>query len=250
MKASLIAKGFRSVIALAGLGLALNSRAASLSVTITPAHTTIADAANPGTASTVTTVTDAQTGATLAVSGRNYGVVAGGNQWGIQAGNLPWNSSQTGFIVTNGFGPSAPGSKTTATGGAASYLTVAVGNVQPNTLFQNVSIEFTGLAFTRTTNAWAAASPNSFGNWAQAVQSGSGTARKLQVNIPDFTWNGENPLEFRLYGMTALDEGGFSSVKVSANLLPAAPVPEPGVVIILGLWLLVTYTGRYRPSRR
>jgi len=250
MKAFPFPRALVAAVSFLTLWQAGGAMAASLSVTVTRFDAVEADAAYPGMDSNVTTATDKKTGITASVAGRNYGVVENGPQWGIQSGSLPWNDAQSGFIVTNGFGPSAPGSKTTAAGHAASFVTIALGNVQPNTLFQNVSIDFSGLVFTRNTNAWAAASPNSFGNWAQAVQSGSGTGRKLQVNIPDFTWTGENPLEFRLYGMTALDEGGFSSVKVSANLLPAAPVPEPGVVIILGLWLLVTYTGRYRPSRR
>ena len=246
MKAFPFPRALVAAVALLTLWQAGGAVAASLSITVTRFDAVKPDAAYPGMDSNVTTATDKKTGITASVAGRNYGVVENGPQWGIQSGSLPWNDAQSGFIVTNGFGPSAPGSKTTAAGHAASFVTIALGNVQPNTLFQNVSIDFSGLVFTRNTNAWVAASPGGFTSWVQAVQNGNGNGRRLSANLPDFTWFGDSPLEIRLYGLTGLDEGSFSTVKVTANLSPGAPVPEPGVLVLLCIWLLATYTGRYR----
>lgn len=248
MKAIQFQKCIRALLVGMSFWTAAGTEAASLAITVTPAHRSEADNLYPGSGSTVTTAADGASGVTVSVGGRNYGVdpSGSGERWGIQAGALPWAPEQTGFIVTNGFGPAAPGSKTTGPGHAASYLTIAVGNVQPNTLFQNVSIDFEGLVFVRVANAWAATSQGNFTDWNRAQQSSGPGGRKVSVTLPDFVWTGSDPLEVRLYGLTGMDEGAFSSVKFTATITAASPVPEPGVLLLLGIWLAATYTDRRR----
>ena len=217
------------LISLIGLLPVAYARAASLSLVVTPSHATAADAFYPGAGSTVTSATDSQSGLSFAVSGRNYGVDPNPAQtrWGIRNGQSLANPANGAFIVTNGFTPAAAGSKTTSTGGTASYVSIKVGNVLPNTLFQNLSIDFNGLSFTRTTNAWAATNAGNFSNWVAATQTNEGAnGRRLSMTLPSFTWEGTEPLEIRVYGITGTDEGQFASIRISAGIT-GPTVPEP-----------------------
>ena len=232
------------LISLIGLLPVAYARAASLSLVVTPSHSTAADAFYPGAGSTVTSATDVQTGLNFTVSGRNYGVDPNPAQarWGIRNGQSIVNPAASAFIVTNGFTPAAAGSKTTATGANASYVSIKVGNVLPNTLFQNLSIDFSGLNFTRTTNAWAATSAGNFTSWAAASQTNEGAnGRRLSVTLPAFTWEGTEPLEIRVYGITGTDEGQFANIRITAGIT-GPTVPEPaaamsGMLVLAGMLL-------------
>ena len=168
----------------------------------------------------------------------------GAPRWGLRAGNLNSQPSRAGFIVTNGFTPAAAGSTTDRTGNGASYVSITVANVQPGTVFQNVSIDFDGVVFTRATNAWAAASEGGFANWSVLRQSGGPSGRQLSVTLPDFTFAGSQPLEFRVYGITGTDEGAITVLRLSASVSHAA-VPEPASAA-LGLLALTTFLRRRR----
>lgn len=241
-------KTFAFLLSLIGLLPAASALAANLSLVVTPSLPSVADALYPGAGSTVTSATDQQTGLAITMAGRNYGVnqAAGQARWGIRNGPNPGNQGGSAFIVTNGFTPAAAGSKSTSTGAAASYISFTVSNVLPNTLFQNLSIDFSGLNFTRTTNAWAAASVGGYTNWTAATQTSEGAAgRRLSVTIPAFTWTGGEPLEIRLYGVTGTDEGGFASVKIDGTVLLAPQVPEPSSAL-LGLVAIAWMSRRRR----
>lgn len=236
----------RLAFIVAGIVFASASSAANLSMNINSTEPSVADGAYPGSGSTMTTLTDNQTRVIITIAGRDYGnnPTAGSPRWGIRAGTLPGNNSQTGFVVSRGFQPSAPGSTQSASGAAASYISIALSNVQPNTLFQNVSVELQGLASALTTNAWGAVSAGGFADWSVASYSASG--RKLTLDLADFTWSGGDPLEIRLYGVTAPNEGAFTTVKISGKLSTIAAVPEPGALLLLGIGIAVICGRRRR----
>ncbi len=219
--------------------------AANLSLSVSAASTISADSAYPGSGSTVSTAVDNPTGIIATVFGRDYGVnpAAGGARWGVRAGALPSRPNQTGIVVSNGFSPAAPGSTVNAAGTGASYISIVLANVQPNTLFQNISIDFQGLTSSRTTNAWGAASVGNFTNWVAATFNGSGN--QLSVNLADFTFTG-GPLEFRIYGVDGQTEGYFSSIQISAKLGAAPAIPEPGCLVLVGMGLAVIFGRRQR----
>ena len=223
--------------------LTSHCQAANLSVNMTPGDPSQVDPAYPGSGSTITTTTDKQTGITVTIAGRNYGTspAARAPRWGLQAEPLPWKPKLDGFVVTGGFRPAVAGATTTAAGGAASYVSIVFSNVLPNTLFQNVSVDFQGLEFTSATNAWGAASPGGFSNWSAASVSNSG--KKLNLALGDFVWTGGAPLEIRLYGLTGVGEGAFSLVKVSANIQPLG-IPEPKSLFLVGAGLMCALTRR------
>ncbi len=218
---------------------------AQLSVTVVPSDTTVLDPFYPGSGSTVTSTTDSPTGFIVTVAGRDYGAnpAPGNPRWGVRAGPRPWRPNQDGFVLTNGFAPSAPGATTTASGTPASYLSITLTNVQPNTLFQNVSIVFSGLDFTSATNAWAASSPGGLSNWSVATLSGGGN--RLSIDLADFTWTGGSPLELRLYGLVGQPEGAIGSVRVSGVTTLALPIPESGSAM-LGVAALFSLRRRRR----
>lgn len=238
---------FAVLLSLIGLLPVASAQAVGLSLVVTPSHTSAADAFYPGTGSSMTFATDKQTGVSFTVAGRQYGVDAAPGQarWGLRTGqNLTPHPGST-FIVTNGFTPAAAGSKTTSAGTAASYISITVGNAQPNTMFKNLSIDFNGLAFTRTTSAWAASSVGGFNQWVAATQTNEGASgRKLSVTLPDFTWAGGEPLEIRLYGLTGSDEGQFANIKITGEML-APQIPEPATPL-LSLALAASWLSRRR----
>jgi len=134
-----------------------------------------------------------------------------------------------------GFQPTAQGSRLNSFGAEASYISFTLSGVQPGTQFQNFKIELTGLDFLTATNAWGAASPNGFGNWAAAVLSNNPS--KLTLNVPDFIWLATGPVEFRLYGVTALTDGAFTGIKLNGNLT-VVPEPKPFLLLACALPLL------------
>lgn len=237
-------------LAVALFGISSRCTAANLLVAITAADSVAADSAYPGSGSTISTRTDNQTGITVAVAGRNYGVDPAANaaRWGVRAGALPWRENQRGIVVTNGLTPTAAGSKVTEGGAAASYISIGLSNVPANTLFQNLTVEFDGMAFIGAANAWAASSVGGFNNWSVASLQSNG--RKLVASIPEFTWPGmgADPLELRIYGVTGVDEGALTTVRVSASVTSAPQVPEPAAPLLAGLTLAV-WAGRRRRQR-
>jgi hypothetical protein len=222
--------------------------AAILAINIDPNDPSVADAAYPGTGSTITTLTDQQTQVTISVAGRQYGndAAVGSPRWGLQAGPLPWRNSQDGFVVTGGFAPSAAGSTQNASGTGASYVSITLANVQPNTLFENLSVEFEGIAFASISNAWGATSASGFADWSVANLSNNG--RRLTLDLADFTWTGAGPLEIRLYGVTAPAQGAFTRVGVNGRLTNLPPIPEPHIAFLLGAAVWVICSGHYRQA--
>jgi hypothetical protein len=226
------------LLSLIGLLTITPSSAAGLSLIINPAHPAPADPAYPGAGSTVTTAADPKTGLTASIAGRNYGVnpAPGQPRWGLRTDETSWNPSGIDFIVTNGFTPAVPGAKTDRNGNPASYVSITVGNVLPNTLFQNLSIDFNGLNFTRTTNAWAGTSVGQFSNWTAAnTPNEVANGGQLSVTLPSFVWSGGDPLEIRVYGLVADDVGGFASVRIQGNVLMTPLVPEPAGLLFGGI---------------
>lgn len=247
MKTSTLKKAPAILLSIFGILPLLRTEGAGLSVVVTPAHSSAADTTYPGSQSTVTRAEDRQTGLSFLVAGRDYGVdpAPGRPRWGLRTGEMPGNSAKRGFVITNGFAPAAAGSRVDRSGNNASYISIAVGNVQPGTLFQNVSIDFDGLVFTRATNAWAAASSGGFNNWSVARQTNAGAnGRQVSVSLPDFTWTGAEPLEFRVYGITGTDEGAFASLRITAGIITPG-VPEP-TTFVLGLVALAWFHRRHR----
>jgi hypothetical protein len=224
--------------------------AAILAINIDPNDPSVADPAYPGTGSTITTLTDPQTQITISIAGRHYGndAAVGSPRWGLQAGPLPWRNSQDGFVVTGGFAPSGAGSTQNASGTEASYLSITLANVQPNTFFENVSVEFRGIALADTTNAWGATSASGFADW--SVANLSNNDRRLTLDLADFTWTGAGPLEIRLYGVTATDQGAFTRVGVNGQLTSLPVIPEPHIAFLLGAAVWVICGGHYRPAER
>jgi hypothetical protein len=214
----------------------------------------IADPAYPGTGSTITSSFDKQSEITVEVAGRNYGNIPlpGNKRWGLKAGPLPLQNNKDAFVVTGGFQPSARGSRLTLLGADASYISITLNNVQPNTRFQNLSVELSGLSLVNTSNAWGAASEagfvnwspaaSGFGNWASASLSNNGS--KLTLTLPGFTWTSSGPVEIRLYGVTGIGDGSFTDLKISSTT--SVVVPEPGTFLLLGAGLALTLTFRRR----
>jgi hypothetical protein len=233
----------RTLFAFMGLSPVFTAHAANLSIVLNPSLPSAVDPEYPGTGSTVTSVNDIQTGYTLSISGRDYGVdpTPGRPRWGLRTGPVPGDASRTGFIVTNGFTPAAVGATADRSGAPASFIRLALTGAEPGTVFQNVTISFDGLVFTRTTNAWAATSADGFAHATAArLTNGNGSGRQLNVSLPDFIWNGGPLLEFRVYGITGTDEGAAANVRLSANVRTIA-VPEPATIwlALLALTLLV-----------
>ena len=220
--------------------------AANLAFSIGAGSPASVDAAYPGTGSTVSTEVDTPTSIIATVFGRDYGTIptSGSARWGVRAGSLPGSPGRRGIVVSNGFSPSAAGSTVNVAGTGASYISITLANVQPNTLFQNISIDFKGLTSTRSTNAWGASSVGGFTNWVAATLNGSGT--KLSVNPPDFTFTGGPALEFRVYGLDGVGEGSFIEVQFNAKLNSVLPVPEPGCLVLVGMGLAIILSRRRR----
>lgn len=214
----------------------------------------VADPAYPGTGSTITSSFDKQSEITVQVAGRNYGNIPlqGSNRWGLKSGPLPLQNNKDAFGVSGGFQPSARGSKVTLLGTDASYISITLNNVHPNTRFQNLSVELSGLSLVSITNAWGAASEPGFANWSPATSgfgnwsspSLSNSGSKLTLTLPGFTWTSSAPIEIRLYGVTAIGDGSFTDVKISSTT--SIVVPEPGTFLLLGAGLALTLTFRRR----
>jgi len=246
MNTCFLARSLQLVIATISPICGTQSHAANLSVTLDPGDATTPDSTYLGSGSTITTVTHNQTQVTITVAGREYGnsAVAGSSRWGLTVGPVPARPAEDGFVVSGGFSPVTPGSTQNSAGTAASYVSISLGNVQPNTLFQNVSVEFRGLTTTDTTNAWGAASAGGFANWSVATLSNNG--KDLTLDLADFTWTGAGPVEIRLYGLTGLSDGAFDSLRVKASLTNILPVPEPHAAFVFGTFLGVIGARRRR----
>jgi hypothetical protein len=189
-------------------------------------------------------------GFTASLSGENYGIDAEFPDlvWGLGVDQLPGNS-RVYWIVDSGFQPSAAGSLTYDDGAGhvlpASWLSFKIDTGGRDTLFEDLTIELTGLEGVHTVNGWYGTSADDF---AMAGELNLGTkATSLTLTLADILHTGLDAFEVRIYGLLGADIGGFKSLKVQGKATTVTPVPEPNALILIAAVVFAALVQRLRP---
>jgi hypothetical protein len=229
---------------------------ASLSIGFNPTVGTQSDSVYPG-VSTQSTGTSSIAGIVPTLTGRGYGVQqAGTERWGVAAGPLAWDPGKAGWTVRNGFAPDAVGSTLSTTGGLtvdASYLSITLSGATAGTVFSNVALTFTDVTFLRPSKAWVGTSADEFSTASNLRFNARGGVRQLSVVLPEFTYNGGDPLEIRIFGVIGSDEGAFNVLTVNGTALVPVAVPETDarmLIVMVGLSAGVAFRRRTNSLRR
>ena len=220
-------------------------RAATVEVSFLPGN---AEPAPEQMNSMVITGATSRQGIQVTLQGRNYAFPdEPGATFGITTGSY---GGQPVFQLDQGLPPDRVGGIIFHEGkrdeAAASYLSVKFENVAAGTLFQGVTIDFSGLAFVRSSKGWAGTSADEFATSTRLNITGNtkGRPNELSVTLPDFTEIHGGTTEVRIYGMYGVDTGYFNSVQVMGNIV--SPVPEPGALSLAGLGVLAMLMRRRR----
>lgn len=230
--------------------------AATLDLQFSPgAGVQVDDQYNDG--STRSVGTSSVPGLVATMVGRGYGLErAVSTRWGIQAGPLAGNPALSGWTIRNGFAPDKAGQTVSTEKKVeieASYLSLTFSGVAAGTLFQGVSLTFSGVSNLKLDKAWAGLSVDGFSTDTTVKANNGGGGPKISLTFGDFTYSGGDPLEIRIYGIMGDDTGSFNQLTVTGEAIALTPVPEPDarfLITAVGLGAAVSFRRRSRDMPR